>query len=152
MLLPAGCLSRKDFKIYMTKLLRSSAALDTVREGLLACLGMLTGDIARCVPVVVPVAGPIKSNYCTRLTHRKTKTRHARTLVRFVMKIIFSMKSQGKRLALRARAPHFDCTCCPGSCVSVVCLLCASRFACILRACCCGCCVPYFVVLVHFRQ
>lgn len=43
----------------MTKLLRSSAALDTVREGVLACLGMLTGDIARCVPVVVPVAGPI---------------------------------------------------------------------------------------------
>lgn len=39
----------------MTKLLRSSAALDAVREGLLACLGMLTGDVACCVPVVLPV-------------------------------------------------------------------------------------------------
>lgn len=29
---------RKDFKIYMTKLLHSSAALDTVREGWLARL------------------------------------------------------------------------------------------------------------------
>lgn len=38
----AGWLSRKDFNIYMTKLLQSSAALDTVRQNSIACLGMLS--------------------------------------------------------------------------------------------------------------